>query len=446
MDADTEEARRIGRRLWQIRKDRGKSLRVIGGLAGLSASSLSRIENGLRPLDSRSEVVALANALGVAPSELTRVPEPTPGNGEGAAVKAVRRALIAVSRDDPVGHVVPVDVLRTRVAAVVAAKGNCDHEQVGRELPELIRDLHTSIAAGRNVAELLVVAVMLHVQGTHGWLSHMGASMDLGWQAAVLARQAAHEHGGSEVLGVAAFGAANGLLAAGEFDTAQAELDSVIVSTTSRGAEQLAGMLALSRSLIAAADNRVGDVDAPLSYAAELAARTGEGNAYAMGFGPTNIGVWRMSILLEKHHYAHAVSVAEGLRPELLRVTTRQAAYWADYGRALARIRGRQDDAVRALRKAELISPARVQRHPFTRDALAELLVRSRRGPVGRELRAMAYRAGLPVQRHRDVDSDAQVIHIGIQENVAAQQHPAVPVRPHSAPSITGRPTIGDRP
>lgn len=50
-----------------------------------------------------------------------------------------------------------------------------------------------------------------------------------------------------------------------------------------------------------------------------------------------------------------------------------------------------------ALRKAELISPARVQRHPFTREVLAELLVRSRRDALGMELRGVAYRAGLPV-------------------------------------------------
>lgn len=54
--------------------------------------------------------------------------------------------------------------------------------------------------------------------------------MDLGWHAALLARHAAHKHGGSEVLGLAAFGAANGLLASGEFEMAQAELDSVAVA------------------------------------------------------------------------------------------------------------------------------------------------------------------------------------------------------------------------
>ncbi|MGH3774102.1 MAG: helix-turn-helix domain-containing protein [Pseudonocardiaceae bacterium] len=395
MDAD--DARTIGARLRQIRNSRGKSLEVIAGLAGISRASLSRIERGERPLDSRSETVALANALQISPTELTRLPVPAPGNGDkDAAVTAVRRALVAVTRDDPAGRVVPLEVLRTRVAALVAAKQACEHDRVGSDLPGVIRDLHTSMAAGRDVAELLAVAVMLHVQGTQSWLGRMGASPDLCWHAALLARHAAREHGGSDVLGLAAFGAANGLLDAGDFDTALAELDSVTVPTITGEAQQLDGMLALSRSLVAATDRRPGDVEAPLDYAEELAARTGEGNAYGLAFGPTNIGVWRMGMSLETHDYAHAVSVAEGLRPELL-PAVRRAVYWAHYGRALARLRGRQDDAVQALRRAEQISPARVQRNPFVREVLAELLSRSRRDAAGRELRGMAYRAGLPV-------------------------------------------------
>jgi transcriptional regulator with XRE-family HTH domain len=68
------------------------------------------------------------------------------------------------------------------------------------------------------------------------------------------------------------------------------------------------------------------------------------------------------------------------------------------YGRALSRLRGRRDDAVWALRRAELISPHQVQRDPLARDIVGELLARTRRdSPVGRELRRMAARAGLPM-------------------------------------------------
>ncbi len=392
-----EEARTIGRRVRQIRYARRKSLRVIAGLAGMSTNMLYRIEKGQRALDSRSETAALANALQVAPSELVMAPELLPGNGEHEAVKAVRRALVAVGRDDPGGTICPADVLQARIEALVNAQRQCDHEQVGHDLPTLIRDLHTSMAAGRDLGELLSAAVLLHVQGSHAFLADIGAPADLCWQAATLGLQAARQHEDANSLGLASFGAANGLLAAGEFDEAQTTLDAVTVPTTSSEAEQLDAMLALSRSLIAAADQRPGDVDAPLEYAEDLAQRTGQGNAYWLGFGPTNVGVWRMSVALEARDYVQAAAVGETLRPELLPTATRRATYWANYGRTLARIRGREEDAVRALRKAELISPARVQRNPFVRDVLAEPLVHARRDAVGRELRGMAYRAGLPV-------------------------------------------------
>jgi transcriptional regulator with XRE-family HTH domain len=70
-DLADEDARTLGRRLRQIRHSRRKSLRVIAELAGISPSYLSRIENGERALDRRSLIVALANALEVAPTELT---------------------------------------------------------------------------------------------------------------------------------------------------------------------------------------------------------------------------------------------------------------------------------------------------------------------------------------------------------------------------------------
>lgn len=393
-----EEARTIGRRVRQIRFARRKSLRVIAGLAGMSTTTLHRIENGQRALDSRSEIVALATALRVAPTELVNTPElMPPANGEHEAIRDVRRVLVALDRGEPAGEVVAVESLRGRVAEVAAAQRRCDHDRVGTTLPGLIRDLHSSIAAGHDVRELLELAVLLHVQGSHAYLADMGAPTDLRWQTAALALSAARELDEAPFLGLASFGAANGLLAAGEFGEARAVLDSAVVPTTTPEAEQLDGMLALSRSLVAAADRRGGDVEAPLDYATELARRTGQGNAYWLGFGPTNVGVWRMSVALESRDYTRAAAVAESLQPDLLPNDTRRATYWVDYGRALARLHGRESAAVHALAQAERISPARVQRNPFVRDVLAEMLARARRDALGRELRGMAYRAGLPV-------------------------------------------------
>jgi transcriptional regulator with XRE-family HTH domain len=71
---DADDPLTIGRQVRRIRHARGKSLVAVAGLAGISKSHLSRIERGERPLDSRSEIAALANALEIAPSELTKLP------------------------------------------------------------------------------------------------------------------------------------------------------------------------------------------------------------------------------------------------------------------------------------------------------------------------------------------------------------------------------------
>jgi tetratricopeptide (TPR) repeat protein len=316
------------------------------------------------------------------------------------AVDEVRRALLEIGMGRLAGVPQPVEQLRARVNALLDAQQHCQHDQVGALLPALIRDLHTAAnAKGGNRAEALALVPLLHVQGTQAWLRDVGASLDLAWSAVALARQAAAELDDPGVLGVAAFGAAHGLMTAGTFDLAAEQLDDAlrIVGTVDSDRQQLTGMLTLTRSLLAAASGHRADVAPTLEQAAELAARTGEGNACWFGFGPTNIGTWEMAVALEDGDHGRAVAVAERLHADHIPSPQRRAAYWADYGRALTRVRGRTDEAVAALRRAELISPTRVHRHPFARETVTELLGRVRRDAVGRELRGIAYRAGVTV-------------------------------------------------
>ncbi|MGH8572766.1 MAG: helix-turn-helix domain-containing protein, partial [Gammaproteobacteria bacterium] len=216
---DAEDARTIGRRLRQIRKSRKKSLVVIAGLAGMSKSQLDRIERGEVALDKLSEIVALANALQIAPSELMRLPVPAPANGNtDAAVEAVRSAVTAASRDRPGGLVLPVAVLRDRVSATLNAHYGCQPGgEVGATLPGLIRDLHTSIVAGRDVAELLDLAVLLHAGATVGWLRVAGAGLDLRSEASLLALRAAQDRDTPTALGLATWGGVYVMVTGGEF-------------------------------------------------------------------------------------------------------------------------------------------------------------------------------------------------------------------------------------
>ncbi len=84
---DADNTRTIGQRIRRIRTAQDKSLRVIAGLAGMSKSTLHRVEHGQREL-TLSEIVALARALETAPSTLIRLPIPAPANAATRAAQA----------------------------------------------------------------------------------------------------------------------------------------------------------------------------------------------------------------------------------------------------------------------------------------------------------------------------------------------------------------------
>jgi hypothetical protein len=105
-----------------------------------------------------------------------------------------------------------------------------------------------------------------------------------------------------------------------------------------------------------------------------------------------------MGLALEAAEPDRAVSVAQQVQPQRHPFLVNRCGYWIRYGHALARVRGRHDDAVVALRTAEDLFPAKVLRDPMVPDVIAGLLTRSRRdSPMDRQLPGIAYRAGLLV-------------------------------------------------
>ncbi|HET9254996.1 MAG TPA: helix-turn-helix transcriptional regulator [Pseudonocardiaceae bacterium] len=398
---DAGDARTVGARLLRIRLARRKSLRVVAGLAGMGKSKLSQIERGETALDSISDIVALANALQIAPSELITLPVPAPANGHtDSTIEAIRLAMDAIEVDRPEGLVLPVAALREQVTHIHRQRRACLTAEVATDLPALVRNLHTTLATGADHDEVLELGVYLHAHVTRWWLIEATASTDLIRRVMFLTRRLAQERDTVTMLGVAGMVVADTLLHSGAFAPGQAELDALTMPPTTA---ETAGLVAKITSLHAASawlNGRPGDVAAPLGEVEELAGRFGTaGEADSTGYvhGPVDAANTRMSLALEAGDPDQVAGVARGVDPERHPFTVNRAHYWAVYGRALARLRGRQDDAVKALRRAEEIHPHRVQRDPFVREVLGELRGRVRPdSPAGRELRRMAYRAGLP--------------------------------------------------
>ncbi|MEU6712359.1 helix-turn-helix transcriptional regulator [Nonomuraea sp. NPDC046802] len=74
MSRPDDGAKRIGENVRAARRARGTSLETLAGLVGRSKGWLSKVENGKIPLEKRSDIVALADALEVSATELVDGP------------------------------------------------------------------------------------------------------------------------------------------------------------------------------------------------------------------------------------------------------------------------------------------------------------------------------------------------------------------------------------
>lgn len=399
---NAEETRTIGWTLWRVRDERRKSLRVVAGLAGMSKDTLNRIERGqLSP--TINQLQALADALEVSMSELTRLPVPAPANGHtDSTIEAIRRALDAIEVGHPGGMVLPLEVLRGRVERADAQLRAARFAELATDLPGLMRDLHTTLGTGNaeHHREVLALGVRLHVHVVRMWLNQAFASLDLRRQTVSLAHRLAHSHGDPAQIGVAAFGVADLLSVNGGLESARAVLDDLTLPPARRDTAGLLAAVLVVRAMMAVVDGRSDDAIAPLESAAELAAHFGEcpDDTLGFGFGPTSVAFRRVRIALEAGDPERAVSIAREVNPMDNPFPASRAYHWVGYGRALAQLREHHGEAVQVLRTAENVHPHRVLRDPFVRDALAGLLRQSRRGSsTDQELRGMARRAGLPV-------------------------------------------------
>lgn len=393
----------IGKRVRAFRERRGLSVRTCADLAGLSKSFLSDIENGRRRLERRSHISALAEVLRVSVNELIGQPfppdDPT-SSAAHAAVADVRLALVSTGLDaaEP-ATARTMDELEAATHRALDLRQACEYEEVGRILPDLIRDLHAAAARGGADRRRALRAIVLLSQGAVLWLKNLNAA-DLAWVAADRGRQAALRLEDPLWSAVAAFSVAQGLLSLGANaragQVAEAACDTV-PKDTSEGM-QVYGMQCLTAALAAVAAGRRADAEEPLAEARQVAARTGQCNAFWLAFGPVNVELWRLSIAVETGEAGRAVEIGNGIDPRQIPVRSRRSSYWVDLGRGLAQA-GRSEAALRALMQAESLAPVRVRNNPFAREIVGDQLRRAIRSAGSVELRGMAHRMGVDESR-----------------------------------------------
>jgi tetratricopeptide (TPR) repeat protein len=235
---------------------------------------------------------------------------------------------------------------------------------------------------------------VIATQAATFWLKYTGYP-DLAWIAAERGRQAAERLDDPVWVGAAEFARAQALSGLGAYQ-AMSDVAADAARTTTRDTQ--AGMevygIHLLNQAFALSTTGSSDSSAALDEARDVAAQTGEGDAFGLMFGPANVNLWAMSIALEQDDADKAVEIGRQLSPHDVPTPYRRSAYYLDLAAALART-GHASEAILELRRAERTAPQRFQNSPLARELVAQLLQRATRNPDGRELRGLAHHLGV---------------------------------------------------
>lgn len=397
----------IGRRIAYWRERRGFTQTDFGQLMGQTRRWVQDIEGGKRQQDPRLSVLVRAAEVLRVPLEqlLSDSPPPPPtGSGPPAEALAVIDALYhpAVDIGPP-----PLPVLQRRLVYCCEAFQACHYATLARELPALIVGSTQAAHAAPVGAQADAQAVLSRVyQLVTSYLHKYGQATAI--QAALAADRAlaAAERSGNPVqLGAAARRVAKSLVyqqrpeTAVEFATAAARrLEGDLVEQGPLGLSTL-GMLYLSAALAASSQDRTtARVRAATDYvdeAGDVAARQGgdRDEDYTM-FGPTNVALHRIDMLIRFEDGWSALEAADGLGAEAIAGLSRerQAGHRVAMARASLLTR-RKDDAAAALVEADRLAPEEVRGTPATVNLVKDV-VGATPAPSG-ELRALAQRCGL---------------------------------------------------
>ncbi|MCT9075015.1 helix-turn-helix domain-containing protein [Streptomyces fulvoviolaceus] len=373
-----------GARVAHARKVRRLTQRELADISHVSYSTLTKVEQGALPA-SPSVTGALARALSVPVTELTGQPylDELRQDQLDGLINPIREALnIYDLGPDPDVSPRPVEELEAHAEKLCAMVRATNIKQVAADLPGLIHEATTTahtVSVDRHW-QLLASAYRTAYDVTTklGFPDLCTVALDrMDWAA---------QRASDPVLsGMRQYLRALAYLRASDYRTGKrlVGLGMATLEQTEPGRvlDVVTGQIHLGAAVLAGRDKDRDTAEGHLSEAQRIAERTGPAEkVHWLSFGPTNVGVHRVSVLAELDLYPEAVESAQEMAIPDGWPPSRLAHHHAEVARAQMWT-GRTDSAFKSLQKARKLAPQQTRYHPTVRETYAGLEAAKRQMP-----------------------------------------------------------------
>lgn len=392
----------IGDRIRHYRTTKGRQQDVVAGLVGITADYLSQIERGLR-VPSIDVLYAIARELGV-PVAALLADAPTPAlRASDTTEPAITQTLMGYGPPASSPASTPAE-LRERVERAWRSwqASSTRFTEAAVVLPDLIGDVEHAVRVHRSDAathrETLRVAADLYFL-LRSYLRRAGR-VDLSMMAADRAVRAAEDADDPLRIAAAQWNLGHVLLATDEAEGAEevaVRAAKNLAPQVERGdsaAHAMSGALQLVTVVAAARRRQWWTARDRLGEVAQIAAQADDaGNVMWTVFGPTNVGLHRVSIEMEAGEAGEALRMADEV--DTSRLPSKERSF--TFGLEVARCYDlRRDDPAVLLHLLELerLAPEDLARNPLAR-AIVLSLMRRARAMHARQAEALATRMGV---------------------------------------------------
>jgi hypothetical protein len=309
--------------------------------------------------------------------------------------ETIRAAIESDLRYGPTTDAGPIEAVTRELELVTALGTKCDYAGALRRFPDLIR---ASYAAAHGPHRPEALRSLVRATDAASFAVRFAGNPPGACLLADRALQAAEALEDPVMLGLAGWSQGHAAAECGLYRRTLTIADRAATALRPHielpDAAEMYGALLLLAAFGAAALGEPGEAVARVVEADEVAARTGDSDALTLSFGPTNVRLWRIAMEVDGGDPGRAVEVARSVDVSAIRRAERQAMFYADTGRALARLR-RDGEAVRMLVTADRLAPQRIRTAPLVAEAARALLDRAKRDSTGTELRGLCERLGV---------------------------------------------------